>query len=1227
VQVQRHRKSNRRLSGLLAGLLAITVTTGPAIKPALAATCTLTSPTTWTLGSSGVWGTAGNWTPATVPNSGTTNVCIVDGTSTVSLNGSFTVGDLQLASGNTVAIGGNTLNVAGSSIINGGAITIGGGNLTLQNNVMLSGGGTITTTSDTFINQASGGLTLTNVDNTIQGTGQYGQNGLAIVNESGGRINALGGTLSLNGGGTITNAGLIGAVSTGSLTIDNTVNNAGGNITANAGTVTVNSTIDGGTLNAMNSGTLTSGTATLNGVTISSGTTYNVGGQTFLQGAITNKGIITVPDTTLTISGGDVTLTGGGTVAISSDAFINQASGGLTLHNVNNTIQGTGQLGQNGMALDNQSGGIVNANVTSGTLFLNGGGTVTNAGLLEATNGGTLQLNNNVINTGNITANGGTVVVNSAITGGTLNQIGTGVLTSGTATLNGVTLSAGSTYNVGWQTFLQGTITNNGIITVPDTTLTIQGGTGVTLTGGGTVKMSNDAFFNQASGGLTLDNVNNTIEGTGQLGQNGMALLNESGGIVNANVNGGTLSLNGGGLVTNAGLLEATNNGILTIDNAVNNGGGNITANGGTVNLASQINGGTLNTINGGVMNAGSGAVLNTLTISTGSMVNDTNQVFLEGAITNKGNIAIPNNNLTIAGGDVTLTGGGTVTMSSDAFFNQASGGLTLHNVNNTIQGTGQLGQNGMALDNQANGVVNATGGTLSLNGGGLVTNAGLLEATGTGTLNINNTVNNTATGNITANAGIVNISSQINGGTLNGLNGGVMNAGSGAVLNNLTISTGTTVNDVNQTFLEGTITNKGTIAVPNNTLTIAGGTVTLTGGGTVTMSSDAFFNQASGGLVLNNVDNSIQGTGQLGQNGMTINNGGAILANVNGGTLNVNGGGILTNTGTLKATDGGRLLVSTPFSTADFSGGVLQGGGTYIINGTVHPSTLQINSLGTGGGEITTVGAGTTLVLDGACSLGGACTNVNFLDASGDNALAITTNHGNIYLEGGFNSGVFGEADNSGNLLIDSTSSMTTTGNYIQTAGITQVDGTLTAPLVNIDGGVLEGDGTLTASAVTIASGAAIQAGDTLNTPVDPPGTLNISGPLDLNDGSTVNETISGSALADISLLNVTGDVNTGAREGVDVMLLNGFDPTTTSRFIFLDYTGALSTQSFFVIDPKIDPNGTFGIGYDLHDAYLTFTPNTSAVPEPATFLPLAGLLASLAYGIRRRKQSKQAA
>ena len=68
-----------------------------------------------------------------------------------------------------------------------------------------------------------------------------------------------------------------------------------------------------------------------------------------------------------------VTLNGGRNVTMQSDTFVHQASSGLTPDNVDNTIQGTGQLGQNGLSLDNQAGGTVSANVSGGTLFLPGG--------------------------------------------------------------------------------------------------------------------------------------------------------------------------------------------------------------------------------------------------------------------------------------------------------------------------------------------------------------------------------------------------------------------------------------------------------------------------------------------------------------------------------------------------------------------------------------------------------------------------------------------------------------------------------------------------------------------------------------------------------------------------------------------------------------------------------------------------------------------------------------
>ena len=106
----------------------------------------------------------------------------------------------------------------------------------------------------------------------------------------------------------------------------------------------------------------------------------------------------------------------------------------------------------------------------------------------------------------------------------------------------------------------------------------------VTLQGGGTVTLSTasgggDALLLQAAGGLTLTNVNNTIQGEGIIGFNGLTLVNEAGGTINANSTGGslinTLTIESAH-VTNQGLMEATNNGVLNIDAVtINNQGGN----------------------------------------------------------------------------------------------------------------------------------------------------------------------------------------------------------------------------------------------------------------------------------------------------------------------------------------------------------------------------------------------------------------------------------------------------------------------------------------------------------------------------------------------------------------------------------------------------------------------------------------------------------------------------
>jgi hypothetical protein len=337
------------------------------------------------------------------------------------------------------------------------------------------------------------------------------------------------------------------------------------------------------------------------------------------------------------------------------------------------------------------------------------------------------------------------------IQGGTLsNNGGTffGTPSGNVAYLDGstngpITIHGTYTSDFNTDTYIAGTLNNNN-------NLQLNGGSGtssyliawgnLTLQGGGTVTMytgaasGGNAFIEQAFGGLTLTNVNNTIQGEGIIGNNGLTLINQSGGTIDANSTGGGqatyLALQGLAL-TNTGLVEATNNGVLDISGVtVNNAGGNITATGAGASVqlygSTDIQGGTLNNNGGAFFGTPSGNVAyldgstyGPITIN-GTYTSDLNaETYIAGTLNNNSNFQLNGgsgtNSYLIAWGNLTLQGGGTVTMyagtgGGNAFIEQASGGLTLTNVNNTIQGSGIIGNNGLTLVNQATIDANSTG-------------------------------------------------------------------------------------------------------------------------------------------------------------------------------------------------------------------------------------------------------------------------------------------------------------------------------------------------------------------------------------------------------------------------------------------------------------------------------------------------------------------------------------
>src|SRR5262249_18280590 len=140
---------------------------------------------------------------------------------------------------------------------------------------------------------------------------------------------------------------------------------------------------------------------------------------------------------------------------------------------------------------------------------------------------------------------------------------------------------------------LSGVINNTGTIALDSagsaTTLElIQNG--ITLQGGGHLVLSDSDtnFITAALQGVTLTNVDNTISGAGQVGDWQTVLINE-GNIIATDTHALIIDT-GSNVVDNAGTLEATGSGGLTVNSDVSNSG-LIWADGGNVTLNGAVTG------------------------------------------------------------------------------------------------------------------------------------------------------------------------------------------------------------------------------------------------------------------------------------------------------------------------------------------------------------------------------------------------------------------------------------------------------------------------------------------------------------------------------------------------------------------------------------------------------------------------------------------------------------
>jgi len=734
------------------------------------------------------------------------------------------------------------------------------------------------------------------------------------------------------------------------------------------------------------------------------------------------------------------------------------------------------------------------------------------------------------------------------------------------------TLAAGSslTLNPGYLFVYGSSFVNRGTINVDagNGLQFAQPSVGVTMSGGGTINLMTSSKLVGSQD--TVTNTNNTIQGQGYIGVS--TFTNQL--LINANTSGAQLELAGGVSVTNTGTVQASNGATLLLQGSsvgvpFNNSGGTIQASAGSTVMvdAFAISGGTLVSTGSGIFStfAGSGNPgLSNLTNNANYTIVSGGSTTLAGTITNSGTIQVKGT--LFIKGSVTLQGG-SVPITYPGSINSLSGAATLINQSD-IAGSGLIGDSGLTLNNQGTGIVNANSTADPLILSGLsTTNTATLEASGGGTLQIANTINN-------------------KGGTIEALNGStvLVYSNTGMVSGGTLTTSGTGTFDTNSGTLDGTvntITNAGMFKVSQGTLSLQGtinntGTINLntigyfvnlaqptilTGSGKVMMSPGTSFLANPPTNTLTN-QSTIEGAGTIGSNPMGITNSGSIIATNQTTPLVISPDGTLgfTNSGKLVANKGCVLNVAGLFN--NLSGTTLTGG-TYLVTGTLE---LLNGNIATNAASITLTGA-TSQILNSS-------TNTNALAG-----LAANTATGSLSLQSGQVLSTATNFNNAGKTTIGTASGFTVGGSYTQTAGTTTVDGTLTAPKgLTLQKGSLVGKGTLAAA---VTAGASVTAGDSSTKPA----TLTVTGSYTQESNGTLNISVGGTAAGAYGHVAVSNGVSLGGT--LSIKLINSFVPVIGETFNVV--TGSAVTGTFSTVKgTSINSSEHFEVSYAANEVKL---------------------------------------
>lgn len=879
-----------------------------------------------------------------------------------------------------------------------------------------------------------------------------------------------------------------------------------------------------------------------------------------ILGAVVDSGLTGVLSGVISGSGGGLTKSGDGTLALSG---ANTYTGDTTIS------AGTLQI-NNGGSLSTSSAIINNAtltfnrstDITQGTHFAS---VISGTGAVRKSGSGILVLTGANTYTGSTIISGGTLQIGN---GGTTGSLSTSSAITNNATLvfnRSDTITQGADFNSviggsggtvtqsGSGTLVfNGNNTYTGATTVSTGVLNIRHANALGTTAAGTSVTSGAAL--QIQGGITTGAEALTLNGTGVSttgalrnisGNNDFAGLVTLGSAtrINSDSSGETLTLSNTGTITGTFGLTVGGAGNTTIASIIGTDSGTLTKDGaGTLTLTAANTYTGTTTISAG-----------TLALSGSGRLSNSSAVSVSGGTFDIGSVSDTVGAVTLGSGSITGSTG-VLTGSSYAV---ASGSVSAI-----------LGGSGVALTkttastvtlsgvNTYTGATTISAGTLALSGAGALSDSTAVNLTGaTGVFDISGiTASGETVGSL---AGVASSSVVITGktltaggtnanttfaGVISGVGGALTKAGAGE----LTLSGANTYSG-NTTIDGGAIFINHATAIGSGAL-VAGATARIdnTSGSAITLSNNNNVTLSGGSLTFTGSNNLSFGSGVLtiSGNNRTITTDGGVLTF---GGIDAAGSSPTTRSLTKSGTG---TLVITGAAGANFQGGFIHDDGTLILGNKA--------SLGTG--ALTMQGG----ILQASTDLDGA----NALTVSGWSLAASSNFSGNSSITLGnstvgmgasrsiFNDITAGKALTLGAFAISSDSTSQTL--TISGSGATTVNGVISNGGTSTGSALTKnGTGVLTLTAANTYAGATTITAGTLA--LSGAGALSDSSAVNLN-GATAVFDISGITAASESVGSLAGVVSSSAVLGAKTLTAGGNDGTTSFAGVISGTDGSLT-------------------------------------------------------------------